>query len=175
MYSLKDAIEAATHPTPGVIDMDAVVSALETQERQAINGLSKFTPEHDVYCDSYGPYWPTPRYTRAMLCQWQAARMEVVCPIYADYPPTTLLPYVKDWAFPPWMYPNQTDVNYDGKVRVDDVLGASLAFGSDPGHDRWQRRLDVTNDYKIRVDDILAIALDFGKTFDLYFPLYCDG
>jgi branched-chain amino acid transport system substrate-binding protein len=169
----KEAIEAA-----GTTDADTVVSALEAIDTTSLTGRFKFSTSpipHDVFCNSVGPFWVSPQYTRALMVQWQAARMEVVCPMYADYPPTTLLSYAKDWAFPPWMYPNQTDVNYDGKVRVDDVLAASMAFGSDPGHDRWQRRIDVTNDYKIRVDDILAIALDFGNTFEQYFPLYCDG
>ena len=168
LYLLKEAIEAA-----GTTDADSVVSALEGRDTMSLNGKFRFTGAwnathngnlHDVFCNSSGPTWPSPQYTRALMCQWQAARMEVVCPRDQVY--------TKDWAFPPWMYPNQTDVNYDGKVRVDDVLDAALAFGSDPGHPRWQRRIDINNDYKIRVDDILGIALDFGKDFS--FPLWCD-
>jgi len=50
----------------------------------------------------------------------------------------------------------------DCKVRVDDVLKAALAFGSNPGHPRWDTGSDINGDYKIRVDDVLAIALKFG-------------
>jgi len=53
----------------------------------------------------------------------------------------------------------------DIKVRVDDVLKAALAFGSNPGHPRWDTVADVNGDYKIRVDDVLAIALKFGWPF----------
>jgi len=52
----------------------------------------------------------------------------------------------------------------DLKVRVDDVLYAALAFGSQPGHSRWAPIADINGDYKVRVDDILAIALQFGWT-----------
>ena len=56
------------------------------------------------------------------------------------------------------------DINIDDKVRVDDVLAAALAFGSDPlsAFLRWDPRCDVNGDFKIRVDDILAVALNFG-------------
>jgi len=88
--------------------------------------------------------------------------MEVVSPVDQLYS--------KRWAIPPRMYPLITDVNYDGKVRVDDVLAAALAFGSQPGHPRWEVEADINYDGKIRVDDILAIALDFGETITLPLP-----
>ena len=55
-----------------------------------------------------------------------------------------------------------TDVTGDGKVRVDDVLAVSQAFGSNEGDERYDPNLDVNNDGKIRVDDTLAVALKFG-------------
>jgi hypothetical protein len=56
------------------------------------------------------------------------------------------------------------DINLDHKVRVDDVLAAALAFGSDPlgAFLRWDPRVDTNDDFKVRVDDILSIALKFG-------------
>jgi len=54
------------------------------------------------------------------------------------------------------------DINWDFKVRVDDVLAAAVAFGSAPGHPRWNLIADINDDFKVRVDDILAIALKFG-------------
>ena len=56
------------------------------------------------------------------------------------------------------------DLNLDGKVRIDDVLLAAEAFGTDPSHSRWTPAADVNGDNQVRVDDILTIALDFGKT-----------
>jgi branched-chain amino acid transport system substrate-binding protein len=166
LYSLKDAIEDA-----GTLDKDSIVTALESQERDTLTGKAKYTDGtgyispviHDIYCNSYGPTWASPQYTRAMICQWQCARMEVVMPVDQNYS--------KDWAYPPWLYPYRTDVNFDGKVRVDDVLATALAFGSAAGDDRWERRLDVTDDCKIRVDDILDVALDFGIDYSI--PLWC--
>jgi len=61
---------------------------------------------------------------------------------------------------------NIADLNWDGKVRVDDVLIAVAAFGSEPGHPRWNPDADVNGDIKIRVDDIYIIARNFGWTVD---------
>lgn len=56
------------------------------------------------------------------------------------------------------------DVNADGEVRIDDVLAVALAFGSKPGHPRWDANCDINCDGQVRVDDILATALEFGWT-----------
>ena len=59
---------------------------------------------------------------------------------------------------------NYADINWDGKVRVDDVLEAAGAFGTQVDHPRWNPAADLNSDGKIRVDDILAIAHEFGWT-----------
>ncbi|MDH5450534.1 MAG: right-handed parallel beta-helix repeat-containing protein [Candidatus Bathyarchaeota archaeon] len=56
-----------------------------------------------------------------------------------------------------------TDLNLDGKVRIDDLLLGAQAFGTDPDHPRWNPAADINKDARIRVDDILAIALNFGQ------------
>lgn len=56
------------------------------------------------------------------------------------------------------------DVNGDGKVRIDDILTIAQAFGSEPGHPRWDPNCDINCDDKVRVDDILVTALEFGWT-----------
>jgi len=56
----------------------------------------------------------------------------------------------------------KADINGDGKVRVDDVLVAAEAFGTDPDHPRWNPLADLNGDDLVRVDDVLAIALNFG-------------
>jgi len=55
------------------------------------------------------------------------------------------------------------DLNGDGKVRVDDVLYAVEAFGSDLDHPRWNPMADLNGDGRVRVDDIVTIALHFGE------------
>jgi hypothetical protein len=55
------------------------------------------------------------------------------------------------------------DLNGDGRVRVDDVLIVTNAFGSEPGHPRWNPNADVNGDGRIRVDDVLLVAMNFGK------------
>jgi hypothetical protein len=54
------------------------------------------------------------------------------------------------------------DINGDGKVRVDDVYLAAEAFGSYPGHPRWEPAADLNGDGKIRVDDVYLVAINFG-------------
>ena len=54
------------------------------------------------------------------------------------------------------------DINGDGKVRIDDVLLAVQAFGSEQGDPHWNPLADMNGDGKIRIDDILAIAQNFG-------------
>lgn len=57
------------------------------------------------------------------------------------------------------------DINGDHKVRVDDVLAIALAFGSEPGHPRWNPAADLNHDNKIRVNDVLAAALMWPKSY----------
>jgi len=57
----------------------------------------------------------------------------------------------------------KADVNFDGKVRVDDLYIAVEAFGSDPSHPRWNPMADLNRDGTVRVDDIVTIALHFGE------------
>jgi len=55
-----------------------------------------------------------------------------------------------------------SDVNGDGKVRIDDVLIVAEAFGTDPDHPRWNPLADLNGDNLVRIDDVLAVALNFG-------------
>jgi len=71
--------------------------------------------------------------------------------------------FYDDIGLPDYPYKDQLP-SPDFKVRIDDVLAAALAFGSDPFHTRWNSLADINGDYKVRVDDILAVALEFGWT-----------
>jgi len=56
------------------------------------------------------------------------------------------------------------DLDGDGNVRIDDVLTVASAFGSQPGHPRWNPNADVNGNGKVRVDDVLLVARNFGKS-----------
>jgi branched-chain amino acid transport system substrate-binding protein len=158
IYMLKEALEAI-----GSLDKDALVAYFEDPsfERMGLNGKFKFDSYHDVYSNEYGPLWGQ-GYMRAMFVQWLSERMEVVCPVDQIYS--------KKWAIPPWMYPLQTDITYDGKVDITDIAIAAMAFGSYPGHTKWEKEADMNYDDKVDIFDIAVIAKDFGKYIELPLP-----
>jgi basic membrane lipoprotein Med (substrate-binding protein (PBP1-ABC) superfamily) len=59
----------------------------------------------------------------------------------------------------------KTDLNFDGKVDIKDIFVMAKAFGSYPGHARWDTMADVTGDNKVDIRDIYNAARSFGKTF----------
>lgn len=68
-------------------------------------------------------------------------------------------------------YWNPSDINHDLKVDIQDVATAALAFGSYPGHDRWNPHCDITgpiylvSDGKIDIRDIALVAIHFGEEY----------
>ncbi len=62
------------------------------------------------------------------------------------------------------------DLNGDGKVDMKDIAIAAKAFGSYPGHSRWDPAADVTGpeylvpDEKVDMRDIAVISRNFGNT-----------
>ena len=54
------------------------------------------------------------------------------------------------------------DVNNDGIVDINDIIIASEAFASYPGHRRWNPKADVDSDGKVGIKDIISIAAKFG-------------
>jgi hypothetical protein len=60
-------------------------------------------------------------------------------------------------------YPTHlADVNFDGYVGIDDLFTMASAFGSEPGHPRWNPELDLNNDEYVGIDDIFYVANNFG-------------
>jgi parallel beta-helix repeat protein len=55
------------------------------------------------------------------------------------------------------------DVNGDHKVNVKDIFAVAKAFGSYPGHPRWDPNMDINQDLIINVKDLFAVAKNFGK------------
>jgi hypothetical protein len=56
-----------------------------------------------------------------------------------------------------------TDLTGDGKVNMKDISQAAVAFGSSPGHPRWNPAADINGDGQVDLRDIFFIAKDFGK------------
>ncbi|MEM1540480.1 MAG: ABC transporter substrate-binding protein [Candidatus Bathyarchaeia archaeon] len=50
----------------------------------------------------------------------------------------------------------------DFKVDLKDVFGAAVAFGSYPGHKKWNSVFDLNSDFKVDLKDYFAIARKFG-------------
>ncbi len=55
------------------------------------------------------------------------------------------------------------NVNCDGVVDMRDIGAIGRAFGSYPGHSRWNFRCDLNGDRKIDMRDISTAARNFGK------------
>jgi hypothetical protein len=56
------------------------------------------------------------------------------------------------------------DVNGDGRVDILDMFIVAAAFGSKPGHPRWNSIADLNEDGRINVMDMVLVAKNFGKT-----------
>ncbi len=50
----------------------------------------------------------------------------------------------------------------DFKVDMRDLGRGARAFGSRPGHPRWNPCCDVNDDFKVDMRDIGAVARSFG-------------
>jgi len=57
------------------------------------------------------------------------------------------------------------DIDGSGQINILDIAAAATAFGSVPGHERWNPAADINGDNKVDILDIAAIALQFGATF----------
>ena len=55
------------------------------------------------------------------------------------------------------------DLNNDGKVDISDVAMASAAFGSFPGHPRWNPAADIDKDGFVNIFDIALVCQNFGR------------
>lgn len=56
-----------------------------------------------------------------------------------------------------------TDIDRNGKVDILDVAMAAKAYGSYPGHPRWNPKADLDGNNKIDIIDIARVARDYGK------------
>jgi len=54
------------------------------------------------------------------------------------------------------------DINLDLRVDILDVSVVAIAFGTKPGHPRWDPTVDIRKDFTINIIDISAVAIKFG-------------
>jgi len=55
------------------------------------------------------------------------------------------------------------DVNGDGIVNILDLTRVGIAFGSYPGHPKWDPWADLNRDNKVNVLDLSLVGINFGK------------
>lgn len=65
-----------------------------------------------------------------------------------------------DKYMPPDLY---GDINYDGKIDLQDVYTCALAFATFPGDQRWNRWADINSDGTVDLYDYYWICKNYGK------------
>jgi|Deesub1362A_J573_1020465.scaffolds.fasta_scaffold04359_2 hypothetical protein len=58
---------------------------------------------------------------------------------------------------------NPYDINQDGIVDIWDIAIVAMAFGSYPGHERWNPDADVNDDGYVDIIDMTLVAQHFGE------------
>jgi hypothetical protein len=53
------------------------------------------------------------------------------------------------------------DMNGDGKVNIQDLVIVGAAFGSAPGHPRWNPVADINKDNLVNMKDLVQVAIHF--------------
>jgi len=62
-----------------------------------------------------------------------------------------------------WSNPITGDLNKDMVVNIDDVMIPALAYGSYPGHPKWNPIADLTGDELVDIDDVMLVAIHYGE------------
>lgn len=60
------------------------------------------------------------------------------------------------------------DINHDGIVDIRDISIVGRAYGSYPGHTRWNPAADLNKDNLVDIRDISMVGRDFGKSGTYY-------
>lgn len=57
------------------------------------------------------------------------------------------------------------DVNPNGEIGITDIAAVARAYGSYPGHPRWNPYVDFNSDEEINIRDIAASARHYGQSY----------
>jgi outer membrane protein assembly factor BamB len=57
------------------------------------------------------------------------------------------------------------DVNQDGTVDISDAILAASAFGTYPGHPKWDSKADLNQDDAVDIFDLIILVSNFGKNY----------
>jgi len=129
------------------LDRELIRDALANDTFDTLVGTFKFNAGLGPTVEGHGS-----------LTQWQGGdMMDVVWPLDAA---TGEVIYPKY----PWSWAAMPDLNRDGIINIVDISMAAVAFGSEPGHPRWNPTCDVNGDGTVNIVDIAAIAVEFGET-----------
>ena len=55
-----------------------------------------------------------------------------------------------------------TDINGDGITDIRDIAIVAKAFGSYPGHPRWNPDADLDGDLRITIHDVYLVIQNYG-------------
>jgi outer membrane protein assembly factor BamB len=57
------------------------------------------------------------------------------------------------------------DIDADGEINITDIYKLAAAYGTEPGHPRWNPDADVNKDDIIDIFDVFLISKKFGKKY----------
>ncbi len=60
-----------------------------------------------------------------------------------------------------------TDLNFDGKVNIQDVTIVAVAHNSHPNDRNWNVLADLDRNSVVSIVDVTLVAKDYGKTVQL--------
>ena len=92
------------------------------------------------------------------ISQWINATATVWVTIKEDIAGKNLY---DDTGYPSYAYKSSVPTP-DIKVDIQDLARASGAFGSYPGHPKWNSIADVSGDYKVDIQDLARVSSKFG-------------
>jgi len=129
-----------------------VCSISPTEKRKEKLGITKFiaTDEDWVDADGWNIYWDTTTIKDGVYVV-KATMVDVNGNKGTD----SMMIYIRN-------YPTDLDGNME--VNIIDISKTAKAFGSYPGHERWDPIADVNSDDVINIIDISMVARDFGRT-----------
>ena len=55
------------------------------------------------------------------------------------------------------------DVNVDCEVGIHDLVTVGLAYGSQPGDNKWEKKIDLNNDEEISIIDLATVGQNYNR------------